>query len=420
MNETPRPLDGIRVLDLTRVLAGPWATMTLADLGAEVWKIEHPENGDDTRGWTPPAVDEISTYYLSVNRNKRSIAVDMNTTEGAAIVRLLAGKADVIVENFRESSLRKLGLDVATLRAANPGLIHCSISGYGRDNVYAERPGYDFVIQAEAGFMAITGEPDGDPMRLGVAFVDIATGMNAVQAILAALLVRTRTGLGQSIDIALWDSGLQMLANIGSGWLNTGRDPGRFGNQHASIVPYQMFECRDARVVVTAGNDQQYRRFVVDVLRAPELWEEPRYRTNAGRTTHRGELIPILTEHVRTFPADDLLARMNACGVPGGRVRTVGEAFESDEAMARNVIETVAHPVLGSVRMVRSPLRLSDTPPHAPTAPPGLGDDTAAVLSGVLDLDAATLADLLARGVVAGPTIPEQPERPPAIGAGDA
>lgn len=416
MNETPLPpLDGVRVLDLTRVLAGPWCTMTLADLGAQVWKIEHPIDGDDTRAWTPPAVDGISTYYLSVNRSKQSLAIDLTTPEGGEIVRALARKADILVENFRDSSLRKLGLDAASLRAANPRLIHCSISGYGKDNINAERPGYDFVIQAEAGFMAITGEPDGPPMRLGVAFVDIATGMNAVQSILAALLVRARTGKGQSIDIALWDSGLQMLANIGSGWLNTGKDPGRFGNQHASIVPYQMFECQDARIVVTIGNDQQFRRLTVDVLDAGLLWDDERFRTNAGRTRHRSDLVPLLAERIAAFSAADILARMKVFSVPGGLVRSVADAFQSQEAVARRVVQTVPHSTLGSVRMVRSPLRLSETPTRAPTAPPELGEHTAAVLAAELGLDDTIIADFARRGVLSIANTPIT--RPP--GAGD-
>ena len=277
-------LDGIKILDVTRVLAGPWCTMTLGDLGAEVWKIENPAGGDDTRSWTPPAAAGISTYFLSANRNKKSVAVDLKTAEGRAVVAALAAKADVLVENLRPSSLRAAGLDHDRLRAINPRLIACSISGYGRDGPFAEQAGYDFVMQAESGFMAITGEVKGAPMRLGVAFVDLAAGANATQAILAALYARERTGIGQSIDIALYDSALHFLANIASGYLNTGDDPDRFGNAHASIVPYQLFDTMDGCVALAVGNNQQFRRLCGDVLGCPELGSDDRFGTNAART----------------------------------------------------------------------------------------------------------------------------------------
>jgi len=277
-------LDGIKVLDLSRILAGPWCTMTLADLGAEVWKIENPDGGDDTRTWMPPSVEGISTYYLSVNRSKKSVAIDLKTASGRAILTELASKADVFIENFRPASLKALGLSYESLSERNPRLIHCAISGYGRSTAFADRAGYDFVMQAETGFMSITGETDGNPMRLGVAFVDLATGANAIQSILAALFARERTGRGQSIDIALFDSGLHFLANIASGYLNTGSNPTRFGNAHPSIVPYQLFDTADGAIALAVGNDQQYRRLCRDVLAREELCTDERFRTNAGRT----------------------------------------------------------------------------------------------------------------------------------------
>jgi crotonobetainyl-CoA:carnitine CoA-transferase CaiB-like acyl-CoA transferase len=399
----PAPLDGLKVLDLSRVLAGPWCTMTLADLGAEVWKIEHPRGGDDTRKWSPPSLNGVSTYYLSANRNKKSIAVDLGTREGQAIIRELAAKADIVVENFKPSSLAKLGLGYEALKIGNPGLIYCSISGYGRDNAFADRPGYDFVLQAECGFMAITGETDGPPMRLGVAFIDLVSGMNAVQAILAALYARTTTGQGQSIDIALLDSGLQFLANVGSGHLNTGAEAQRHGNAHPSIVPYQLFACGDGRhLALAVGNDEQFKRLCLAVLAAPELWQEPRFQTNLGRTTHRGELVPLLEAHFTRDSSEAWLVKLKASDIPVGEVRTVGEAFGSAEAVARDAVMGVEDAQLGTIRMVRSPLRLSETPVVPPQAPPGLGQHTRQVLGEVLGLGQKDIETLQALGVLGG------------------
>jgi len=394
------PLDGIKVLDVTRVLAGPWCTMTLADLGAEVWKIENPAGGDDTRSWTPPSVEGIATYFLAANRNKKSVAVDLKTPQGRAVVAELAAKADVLVSNLRPASLQSAGLGYERLSAVNPRLVHCAISGYGGEGPFAERPGYDFVMQAETGFMSITGEIAGEPMRLGVAFVDLAAGANATQAILAALYARERTGLGQSIDIALFDSALHFLANIASGYLNTGDDPARFGNAHASIVPYQLFETADGCIALAVGNDQQYRRLCCDVLGCAELWEDERFRTNAGRTRDREVLIPRLQEATGRTATAPLLSALQRHGIPAGAVRSVAEAFASPEALARDVVVTAAHPRLDEVRTVRSPLRLSRTPTVAPVAPPGLGQHTREVLSGVLAYSAERVAELERQGAV--------------------
>jgi crotonobetainyl-CoA:carnitine CoA-transferase CaiB-like acyl-CoA transferase len=387
-------LDGVKVLDVTRVLAGPWCTMTLADLGAEVWKIENPAGGDDTRSWTPPSVEGISTYFLSANRNKKSVAVDLKTPQGRAIVAELAAKADVLVENLRPSSLRSAGLAYDRLRTLNPQLIQCSISGYGRDGPFGERAGYDFVMQAESGFMAITGEVAGEPMRLGVAFVDLAAGANATQAILAALYARERTGMGQSIDIALHDSALHFLANIASGYLNTGDNPTRFGNAHASIVPYQLLDTADGRVALAVGNNQQYRRLCCEVLGCPDLWSDERFRSNAARTQNREVLVPRLRAEFARHSTEQLLSRLRQHGIPAGAVRSVADAFGSKEALAREVVMAAAHPQLGQVRMVRSPLRLSGSPTVAPTAPPGLGQHTREVLADVLAYSAERIAAL--------------------------
>ena len=268
-------LDGIRVLDLSRVLAGPWATMTLGDLGAEILKVEQPGRGDDTRHWMPPAAGDLSTYYLAANRNKKGVAIDIGHPEGRQIILDLARESDILVENFRPASLRRLGLTREVLHAVNPRLIICSISGYGRDHALEDRPGYDFIIQAESGFMAITGEVGGAPMRLGVAFIDLVSGMNAVQAILAALYMRERTGRGQWLDIGLTDSAAFLLANVGAGYLNTGQEPMRFGNAHPSIVPYQLFDCADGPLAVAVGNDDQFRRFCT-VIGRDDLAGDPR------------------------------------------------------------------------------------------------------------------------------------------------
>lgn len=378
------PLQDIRVLDLSRILAGPWCTMTLADLGAEVWKIEAPGTGDDTRGWMPPVHEGVSTYYLSANRNKKSIAIDMRTPQGREIVLDLARKADVLVENFRPGSLSRLGLDYDTLREVNPRLIYCSISGYGRDNEFAGRPGYDFVLQAETGFMSITGEPEGAPMKLGVAFVDLATGSSAVQAVLAALIARGRTGRGQHLDISLHHCGLQFLANVASGHLNTGKTPGRFGNAHPSIVPYQLFACADGYVALAVGNDGQFRALCTQVLEHPELAEDTRFLTNELRVTNREALIALLDAALAPLMLSDLIAALEAAGVPGGRVYDVAEAFASPEAQARGVTTDLSHPSLGQVRTVASPLRMSDTPVVAHSAPPELGQHSHEVLREVL------------------------------------
>lgn len=393
-------LDGIKVLDLSRVLAGPMATMTLGDLGAEVWKIENPGSGDDTRGWAPPSVDGISTYYLTANRNKKSLAVDLARPEGRAIVMGLAAKADIVIENFRPASLRKLGLTYEDFRAVNPRLIHCSISGYGRDNAMENRPGYDFVIQAESGLMAITGEPEGEPMKLGVAFVDVVTGMNAVQSILAALYMRERTGQGQSLDIALIDGALHMLANVASGYLNTGREPRRFGNAHASIVPYQIFGCADGRLALAVGNDEQYRRLCVNVLEAPELAADPRFLTNRGRTENRDVLLPALSGKIAAFPLAEMLERLDRAGIPSGDVKSVGEAFASEAARLRGSVVEAPHPVIGSFRSVRSPLRLSAAMPSVRAAPPALGEHTDEVLADVLGYSPAAIAGLREKAVI--------------------
>jgi crotonobetainyl-CoA:carnitine CoA-transferase CaiB-like acyl-CoA transferase len=395
-------LSGIRVLDLTRILAGPWCTMTLADLGAEVWKIEPPGSGDDTRHWSPPEAGGVSTYYLTVNRSKKSVAIDLNRPAGRRLLLALAAKADVVIENYRPATLRRWGFGYEAVRERNPQVIYCAISGYGRDTPYADRPGYDFVLQAECGFMAITGEPAGEPMRLGVAFVDLLTGANASQAVLAALFARERTGCGQYLDIALFDSGLQALANVATGCLNTGVEAQRYGNAHPSIVPYQLFTCGDGqRLAVAVGNDEQYQRLCTAVLDSPELAGDARFRANRTRTLHRAVLIPELQRHFAKFDAPTLLRRMQAADIPVGEVRSVKAALASAESVARGCVARVPTPGIGSVGLVQSPLRFSATPVRAPLPPPRLGEHTAEVLQGVLGLDTAEFNALVADGTLA-------------------
>jgi crotonobetainyl-CoA:carnitine CoA-transferase CaiB-like acyl-CoA transferase len=392
-------LDGIKVLDLTRVLAGPWATMTLGDLGAEIWKIEQPGAGDDTRGWMPPSVEGISTYYLGANRNKKSLAVDIGTAEGREIIVELAKQADILVENFRPASLRKFKLTYEDLKAINPRLIVCSISGYGRGHAQEDRPGYDFIIQAESGFMAITGERDGDPMRLGVAFIDLVTGMNAVQAVLAALYMRERTGEGQWLDIGLNDSALFLLANVASGYLNTGKEHGRYGNAHPSIAPYQIFACADGRIAIAIGTDEQFRRFC-QVIGLPEFADDPRYATNRKRTEHRDTLLPLLEQHFAGLNLAEVLAALRAASVPAGDVRSVGQALSSDIAELRQSVVSVPAPTIGTFRSVRSPLRMSASPMKEPTPPPTVGQHTEAVLAEHLGLGPEQIERLRAAGAI--------------------
>ena len=290
MSTAPRKpaLHGIRILDLSRVLAGPWCTMTLGDLGADVIKIENPQGGDDTRTWGPTFVEGESAYYLCANRNKRSVAVDLSTAEGQEIIRALAAKCDVVVENFKAGALQRYGLDYESLRQVKPDLIYCSISGYGRTSPLADRAGYDYVVQAEAGLMSITGEPDGEPMKAGVAVADLFTGMYAVQAILAAIIARNNDGQGQLIDLALFDCQLAMMANVASATLVSGQEPRRFGNAHASVVPYQVLPTRDSEIVLAVGNDRQFKLLCTEVLERPDIAADPRYATNAARLDHRG------------------------------------------------------------------------------------------------------------------------------------
>jgi crotonobetainyl-CoA:carnitine CoA-transferase CaiB-like acyl-CoA transferase len=377
------PLAGVRILDLSRVLAGPWCTMTLGDLGAEVIKIEQPGRGDDTRRWGPPYVEDEAAYFLCANRNKKSVEVDLATPEGQAIIRELALEADVLVENFKAGGLEKYGLGYAALSELNPRLIYCSISGYGHASPLRDLAGYDYVIQAEGGLMSVTGAVDGAPIKVGVAVVDLFTGMAAVQAILAAYIARQRDGLGQHIDMALFDNQLAMLANVGAAYLAHGNEPARYGAGHPTIVPYQTFEASDGWVVVAAGNDRQFAALCDRVLELEGVATDPRFSTNSARVLNRVALLAVLEPAFHARTSAHWLERLKAVQVPCGQVRSVGQALTAPEAEARDMVRTVEHATVGEMRLVGSPLKLSRTPVVEPTAPPSLGQHTEEVLAGL-------------------------------------
>jgi len=381
------PLAGTKVLDLSRVLAGPWCAQTLADLGADVWKVEEPTKGDDTRAWMPPEIDGESTYYISANRSKRSIGVDLKHSEGQRIVKEMAAKADVLVENYKKGTLERFGLGYEQLSILNPRLIYCSISGYGRTGPRADEPGYDFAIQAESGLMSITGEPGGTPMKHGMAITDLVTGMNAAQAVLAALLARAQTGKGQLIDMALLDCAVALLANMASGHIITGDEPPRLGNAHPSLAPYQLFETADGDFVLAVGNDGQFRALCERVIGRPDIAADPRYANSRARVIHRDALIPELIAVFRTRTTAAWIAALQREKVPCGQVRSLTQAFASPEIAARGLVAEVPDARHGRLRLMRSPLALRGTPPRQPVAPPRLGEHTDMLLREVLGLD---------------------------------
>ncbi|WP_313388144.1 CaiB/BaiF CoA transferase family protein [Achromobacter aegrifaciens] len=390
----PPALTGIRVLDLSRILAGPWCTQNLADLGADVIKIERPRVGDDTRAWGPPFLKdgagqdtEESAYYLSANRNKRSVEADMATPAGAALIRELAAASDILVENFKVGGLAKYGLDYDSLKQINPRLIYCSVTGFGQDGPYAQRPGYDFMIQGMGGLMSITGErddlPGGGPQKAGVAVTDIVTGMYATVAILAALQERHNSGLGQHLDIALLDSHIALLANQNSNYFNSGVAPQRAGNAHQNVVPYQVFAASDGHLIVATGNESQYRAYC-RAIGAPELGDDPRFATNRMRLANRELLVGLLTEIMRQGQRDDWIAKLEAVGVPCGPINDIAQAQAHPQALARQLRRDMPHPAGGMAAVTASPLRLSASPVEYRRAPPLLGEHTEEVLREVL------------------------------------
>jgi crotonobetainyl-CoA:carnitine CoA-transferase CaiB-like acyl-CoA transferase len=408
-------LDGIRVLDLSRVLAGPWCTQTLADLGADVIKIERPGSGDDTRSWGPPFLkgrDGQDTgeaaYYLGTNRNKRSVTCDIASPEGQAVIRALAQHCDVFIENFKVGDMARYGLDYAALKAVNPRLVYCSVTGFGQTGPYRERAGYDYAIQAMGGLMSITGERDdrgGGPQKVGVAVADLFTGMYATVGILAALRHAERTGEGQHLDIALLDAQVAMLANLGANYLVSGKVPGRVGNAHQNIVPYQVFEVAPAagghkdHIILAVGNDGQYAKFC-EVAGRPELATDPRFARNQDRVRNRDVLVPMLEPVMKTRGKAQWLAALEAAKVPCGPINDIGEVFADPQVRERGMVHAWDHPLAGTLNLVASPLKLGATPVRTDLPPPLLGQHTEQVLAEVLGWSGERVAELRSKKVI--------------------
>ncbi len=408
-------LDGIRVLDLSRVLAGPWCTQTLADLGADVIKIERPGTGDDTRTWGPPFLKDAqgvdtqeAAYYLGTNRNKRSVTCDIAHPEGQALIRELAAHCDVFVENFKVGDMARYGLDYASLKAINPRLVYCSVTGFGQTGPYADRAGYDYAVQGMGGLMSVTGERDdlgGGPQKVGVAVADLMTGMYATVGILAALRHAEKTGDGQQVDMALLDTQVAMLANLGANYLVSGNTPGRAGNAHQNIVPYQVFEVAPTadghadHLILAVGNDAQYAKFCT-VANIPELATNPLFAKNRDRVLNRDKLVPILDAVMRTRSKPDWLAALEAAKVPCGAINNLAEVFADPQIAARNMVTQWQHPVKSDLQLVSSPIRLSLTPVRTDLPPPQLGQHTAEVLAEVLGYADEKLSGLQADGVI--------------------
>ena len=418
-NRDMNSLQDVRVLDLSRVLAGPWCTQNLADLGADVIKIERPVHGDDTRGWGPPFLQDDeghesreAAYYLGANRNKRSLTCDIAQPAGQALIRELVRHCDVFVENFKVGDMARYGLDFASLQALNPRLVYCSITGFGQSGPYAERAGYDYAIQGMGGLMSVTGERDdlgGGPQKVGVAVADLMTGMYATVAILAALRHAERSGQGQHIDMALLDTQVAMLANLGANYLVSGKTPQRMGNAHQNIVPYQVFEVAPAadgsrdHLILAVGNDGQYAKFC-EVAGRPDLASDPRFATNRQRVVHRGELVPLLEALLKTRRKADWLAALEAAKVPCGAINNLAEVFADPQVQERGMVSQWEHPVRHDLSLVASPMKLSATPVRGPDRgglpPPLLGQHTEEVLRGVLGYSQTQLEELKARGVL--------------------
>ncbi|MBH9553892.1 CaiB/BaiF CoA transferase family protein [Inhella gelatinilytica] len=397
---TPQALDGLRILDLSRVLAGPWCTQMLGDLGADVVKVERPGRGDDTRAWGPPFLPDAdgrpsqeSAYYLCANRNKRSITIDLALAEGARLVRELAAVSDVLVENFKVGDLARYGLSPEQLLQLNPRLVICSITGFGQTGPWREKPGYDFVAQALGGLMSVTGAADGEPgagpQKVGVAVTDLYTGLHATIAILAALRHRDQTGRGQWIDLSLFDSQLAMLANLGSQALCGGTTPTRLGNAHPSIAPYQSLATQDGHLIVAVGNDRQFAH-LAEVLGHPEWAADPRFASNAQRVAHRQDLTAALETHFRSQPRAHWLERLEAAGVPCAAVNTVNEALALEQTHARGMVVSLAHPLNPGQKLIGNPIQMGETPIQYRRPPPSLGEHGESVLREWLGADAAT------------------------------
>ena len=393
------PLAGLRVVDLTRILAGPLCTMMLGDMGADVIKVEPPETGDDTRAWGPPFLADDAVYFLGVNRNKRSLTLNMAVPSGQKILADLIAKADVLIDNFKLGTLEKWGFADAWFERHAPRLVRCSITGYGSSGPKAALPGYDFILQAESGLMSICGEPDGKPTKYGVAIVDVCTGMLASNSILAALHARERTGKGQKIEVSLYETSLAMLVNVAASYLAAGRNAGRFGNGHPSIVPYTTYQTADAMIALGVGNERQFAR-IAEVLGHPEWAKDARFASNAARVENRSLIDRLINEALSHDRADAWLAKLKAAGIPCGKINSVAEALEDAQTAARKMIETIEHPGVGTLKMLGIPFKFSDTACSVRRPPPTLGQHSEEILSGELGLDEKAIAELRRQKVI--------------------
>jgi glutaryl-CoA transferase len=393
------PLAGIRVLDLTRILAGPLCTMMLGDMGADVIKVEPPETGDDTRTWGPPFLASDAVYFLGVNRNKRSLTLNMAVPAGQKILAGLIEKADVLIDNFKLGTLEKWSFTDAWFERHAPRLVRCSITGYGSSGPKAALPGYDFILQAESGLMSICGEPEGKPTKYGVAIVDVCTGMLASNSILAALNARERTGKGQKVELSLYETSLAMLVNVAASYLAAGRNAGRFGNGHPSIVPYTSYQTADAMIALGVGNERQFAR-LADVLGRAEWAKDARFASNRARVENRTVIDGLISEALSHDKADAWLAKLKAAGIPCGKINSVAEALEDAQTAARKMIETIEHPTVGALKMLGIPFKFSDTACSVRRPPPTLGQHSEEILSGELGLDDKAIADLRRQKVI--------------------
>jgi succinate--hydroxymethylglutarate CoA-transferase len=396
-------LDGIRVIDMTRILAGPFCTMNLGDMGAEIIKIEQPGKGDDTRAWGPPfagnAENGEAAYFLGVNRNKKSVTLNLKDPRGLDILKTLISGADVLIENFKSGTLEKWGLDAAWMAANAPKVVHCQITGYGDKGPKGGMPGYDFLLQAESGLMAITGEPEGASMKLGVAIVDVCTGMYAAMTVLAALNARQRTGRGQKTAVTLYDSAVSVLVNVAANYLVSGEAAGRYGNGHPNIVPYRDFPCGEGEIALAVGNDGQFAK-LANLTGHPEWAEDERYKTNPNRVRNRAEVDAMVRDALAAKTAPEWIALFEAEGIPCSVVNSVADALDSEQTKADGMVAEIDHPTAGLIRMLGIPYRFSDTPAAIAAAPPVLGADTDAVLTGLAGIAAADLESLRKDGVI--------------------
>lgn len=392
-------LTGFKVLDLSRVLAGPWCGQLLGDLGAEVIKVESPSGGDDTRAWGPPFLEGESAYFLGCNRNKQGIAIDFSSSEGKQLLADLIPQFDVLIENFKSGTLEKWGFDSAWFEKNAPQLVRCSITGYGSSGAQSDLPGYDFILQAESGLMSIAGAVDGEPTKYGVAIVDLATGMMAANAIQAALLARYRTGKGQAVEVSLFDTSIALLANVGNSHLATAKDSGRYGNGHPTIVPYTTYHCRDGMVALAVGNDKQFAK-LSQLLDHPEWVEDERLKTNSSRVQNRSFIDGLIAKELKTFFSDDLIELCRSNGIPIGRVNTVKQALASEQTVDKKMVLEIAHSKVGQFKSLASPLTMHGTNNQQMNAPPMLGEHTDQVLQQYLGLNATELIKLRNQKVI--------------------